>query len=381
MYKNHRIIAIAPAYNEKGKIGRVVERIPRELVDVTLVVDDGSDDGSAEEAEALGAVVIRLGSVQGVGSALRRGIEYAIEHAFDIVVILAGNNKDDPDEIIRLASAIVDDGCDFVQGSRRIPGGRTVNAPVFREISTRLFSLAFTLLSGRRTALVTPWDVKAGAPAPQIPVRNSDSERARAVAIVEAAPKPTGSTEGHALAPGSPLRELLPADLDRLTLPVLIEAAAAGNPAGARETCTQLLPPLDHAIRSHHDHQRRRRDGRHQGAEAQLEDRAPLDQLAKLVATEPAPDVRTLRPELPESLALVLALALEKRPELRYSGGEQMARDLEAVLVMALQTEPRVPEPASHADAAFTQTLRLTAGEAGQNPRSSAEPPEPSQAP
>lgn len=43
-----------------------------------------------------------------------------------------------------------------------------------------------SLLSGRRTALVTPWDVKAGAPAPQIPVRNSDSERARTVAIVEA---------------------------------------------------------------------------------------------------------------------------------------------------------------------------------------------------
>ena len=43
-----------------------------------------------------------------------------------------------------------------------------------------------SLLSGRRTALVTPWDAKAGAPVPQVPVRNSDSDRARAVAIVEA---------------------------------------------------------------------------------------------------------------------------------------------------------------------------------------------------
>lgn len=43
-----------------------------------------------------------------------------------------------------------------------------------------------SLLSGRRTALVTPWDVKAGAPAPQIPVRNSDSESARAIVNVEA---------------------------------------------------------------------------------------------------------------------------------------------------------------------------------------------------
>jgi SH3-like domain-containing protein len=43
-----------------------------------------------------------------------------------------------------------------------------------------------SLLSGRRTALVTPWDKKPDSPVPQVPVRNSDSERARTVAIVEA---------------------------------------------------------------------------------------------------------------------------------------------------------------------------------------------------
>ena len=53
----------------------------------------------------------------------RRGIEYAREHGFDIIVILAGNNKDNPDEIIRLVRPIVEDGCDFVQGSRYLEGG------------------------------------------------------------------------------------------------------------------------------------------------------------------------------------------------------------------------------------------------------------------
>jgi len=118
------------------------------------------------------------------------------------------------------------------------------------------------------------------------------------------------------------------------------------------------------------------------------------DSMARLmqqIATEPAPDVRTRRPGLPESLALVLAVALEKRPELRYASGEQMARDLDAVLVMDLPAEPALPEaaaPASSAtdESAFAQTLRLTPGEAGQNRRSpapapGAEPPAPSQAP
>ncbi len=105
------------------------------------------------------------------------------------------------------------------------------------------------------------------------------------------------------------------------------------------------------------------------------------DSMARLmqqIATEPAPDVRIHRPSLPEALALVLAVALEKRPELRYPSGEQMARDLDAVLVMGLQSEPASSaEPAPAQDPAFAQTLRLTPEEAGQNRRSPAPPGEP----
>lgn len=54
--------------------------------------------------------------------------------------------------------------------------------------------------------------------------------------------------------------------------------------------------------------------------------------LMQQIANQPPPDVRQFRPELPESLALVLALSMEKRPELRYQSGEQLAQDLDAVL-------------------------------------------------
>lgn len=43
-----------------------------------------------------------------------------------------------------------------------------------------------SFLSGRRTALVLPWEVKAGQAPPQVPIRSDDSERANPVAIVEA---------------------------------------------------------------------------------------------------------------------------------------------------------------------------------------------------
>jgi len=111
-----------------------------------------------------------------------------------------------------------------------------------------------------------------------------------------------------------------------------------------------------------------------------------MARLMQQIATEPAADVRTHRPSLPEPLALVLALALEKRPELRYASGEQMARDLEAVLKMELPAEPSATDPAPTADGpppdpAFAQTMRLDAGEAGQNRRSFAEPAEPQDPP
>ena len=65
----------------------------------------------------------------------------------------------------------------------------------------------------------------------------------------------------------------------------------------------------------------------------------------------------------------------------RSASGEQMARDLDAVLVMDLQAEPAAPEAVKTQDPAFAQTLRLAPEEAGQNRRSSAEPREPQEPP
>ena len=56
-----------------------------------------------------------------------------------------------------------------------------------------------------------------------------------------------------------------------------------------------------------------------------------MAELMKQIVNDPAPDVRSLRPELPEALANVVALALEKRVEVRYSDGHQMATDLRTV--------------------------------------------------
>ena len=77
------------------------------------------------------------------------------------------------------------------------------------------------------------------------------------------------------------------------------------------------------------------------------------DSMARLmqqIAQEPAPDVRTLRPDVPEALADIVALALEKRVEVRYADGQQLAEDLRAVHA-SLLIEP--PDP-------FERTVTLS---------------------
>ena len=151
MYKSRKILLIAPAFNEEAKIGEVVRRTPRAIVDVMLVVDDGSTDGTAGAALRQGAEVISLDHVCGVGYAIRRGFEEARRRDFDIVVVIAGNNKDAPEEITRLLDPICDQDYDFVIGSRYLAGGRYGgDMPLYRKLATRLHPFLVSQLSGKR---------------------------------------------------------------------------------------------------------------------------------------------------------------------------------------------------------------------------------------
>lgn len=150
MYKNRRIAALIPAFNEQAKIGAVVARCDFSLLDLVLVIDDGSTDATAKVARDKGAEVLSHATRIGVGAALRSGLEYAKAAGYDIAVMLAGNNKDNPAEITRLLDPICDRDQDFVMGSRYMPGGSYGgDMPLYRRIATRLHPWLMSLFVGR----------------------------------------------------------------------------------------------------------------------------------------------------------------------------------------------------------------------------------------
>lgn len=151
MYRQLSVVLVVPVLDEAGKIGEVVRRAPRAIVDEVVVVDDGSTDGSRDEAAAAGATVIELGRSQGVGVALRTGFEHVLATGAGAVVVAAGNNKDAPEEIPTLLEPIADDRADLVQGSRFLDaGGDLGDMPAYRRVAVRLHSQLFSRLAGCR---------------------------------------------------------------------------------------------------------------------------------------------------------------------------------------------------------------------------------------
>ncbi len=117
-----------------------------------LIVDDGSTSQDAEEiARRFHFSYLRNERRRGVGYSIRRGYDFGLEKDYGILMTMAGNNKDNPEELDRLLDPIVQDKADFIQGSRYLSGGNFGNMPFYRFVTTRyIHPLLFSLAAGKR---------------------------------------------------------------------------------------------------------------------------------------------------------------------------------------------------------------------------------------
>ena len=126
-----RSLVILPTYNEIENIDDVLRRVRAAVPDANvLVVDDGSPDGTADAADALGAElgnieVLRRSSKSGLGSAYRAGFAKGLAEGYDAMVEMDADLSHDPAVLPDLLAPLREGRADLVIGSRYVPGGRT----------------------------------------------------------------------------------------------------------------------------------------------------------------------------------------------------------------------------------------------------------------
>jgi glycosyltransferase involved in cell wall biosynthesis len=139
-----RLAAIIPACNEARTIGDVVAGI-RRLVDRVIVVDDGSNDATAERARAAGAEVIVHGANRGKGMAVRTGLARVFEGDCTHALLLDADMQHLPEEAAALVAEAERSGADLVVGERRFDRERM---PAARYHANRIGSRALSWFVG-----------------------------------------------------------------------------------------------------------------------------------------------------------------------------------------------------------------------------------------
>ena len=146
-----RKLAIVPAYNEEDIVGRVVRDVrEQDLGFDVLVVDDGSTDRTAAEAEAAGAIVLRHPFNLGIGGAVQSGFKYALRHGYDVAAQVDGDGQHKASYLADMLAALQTGGeADMVCGSR-FRGDPGYRVPLGRRIGNLIFAVVLTGITRQR---------------------------------------------------------------------------------------------------------------------------------------------------------------------------------------------------------------------------------------
>ena len=146
-----RLVVMVPAFNEAQDIARTLAAVPRSLAGFdevrTLVIDDGSQDGTSALAEQAGAdAIVRHAKNRGLAAAFRTGLDAALAAEADVIVNLDADGQYDAKEIPALVAPILEGTADIVVGTRPIEEMRHFSWPKRR--AQRIGSWIVRLVSG-----------------------------------------------------------------------------------------------------------------------------------------------------------------------------------------------------------------------------------------
>ena len=112
-----KICILIPAYNAQETLGSVLKKIEPLKID-TIVVDDGSSDGTKRVASEIGVQLLRHPFNLGKGAALQTGFKYALQRGYEIIITLDADGQHDPSEIPSLLKVFQSVNPDILIASR-----------------------------------------------------------------------------------------------------------------------------------------------------------------------------------------------------------------------------------------------------------------------
>ena len=141
--KNAEYCVLIPIINEKDRILKELSRAKKYNVSGNadiIICDGGSTDGCTKEEALRKLDVNTLLVKQDVGkqgAQLRMGMWWALERGYKGIITIDGNNKDSIEHVAHFINKL-EEGYDFIQGSRFIEGGHAIRTPRLRQLSVRL---------------------------------------------------------------------------------------------------------------------------------------------------------------------------------------------------------------------------------------------------
>jgi glycosyltransferase involved in cell wall biosynthesis len=148
-----KLTLIIPAFNEETVIAKILKEVEKELTKIgpfeIIVVDDGSEDNTAQKARKLKATVLSHPINRGLGGALGTGLEYAKLNNSDIAVTFDADGQHDSKDIKKIIRPILRNKADVVIGSRTLKGKK--NIPWDRRVIIWGSNLITRLMFGIKT--------------------------------------------------------------------------------------------------------------------------------------------------------------------------------------------------------------------------------------
>ena len=149
MWQSARIAVIVPCFREARLITRTISGIPA-FVDLIVVVDDASDDGTADAVRAAADARVELrvhAQNRGVGAAIVTGYRVALAADCDVLAVMAGDAQMDPDDLARVIVPVaLGDAC-YVKGNR-FAHARSSDMPLTRRVAGRMLAVATRAATG-----------------------------------------------------------------------------------------------------------------------------------------------------------------------------------------------------------------------------------------